>query len=238
VSGGSGDKPQGPPPEESGPQYSLESVAPELAGRQQLKPRALPVQKRARETVLRILACAAELVDEVGVEGFNTNLLAQRAGVRVRTIYRYYPNKLAILTELLFRLNETTLNDEYGGPNALLGDPRRDWRELYRLWIDRALDFARDVPGACLVLGAAQGYPELLELQDRMYDQLAQEMEAALRARGLELPAAQMRALCRSLPEVFDRLALIAHKAEGEQADAMRAEMKRWILGYLSQYLD
>jgi AcrR family transcriptional regulator len=202
-----------------------------------LAPRALPVQKRARETVLRILECAAALVDEVGVERFNTNLLAQRAGVRVRTVYRYYPSKLAILTELVFRLNDT-INDEYGGPISMLADPRRDWRELYDLWIDRQLDFVREVPGARLVLGAAQGYPELLEVQDRMYDRLAQEMEAALGARGLELPVAQMRALCRSVPEVFDRLALLTHKTEGEQADALRAEMKRWILGYLSQYLD
>jgi AcrR family transcriptional regulator len=237
VSGGNGDKPQGLPPDESGPQYSLESVAPDLAGREQFKPRALPVQKRARETVLRILACAAALVDEVGVEGFNTNLLAQRAGVRVRTVYRYFPSKLAILTELVFRLNET-LNEEYGGPLSLLADPRRDWRELQDMMIDRQLDFVREVSGARLMLGAAQGYPELLELQNRMYDHLAQELESALRARGLELPAAQMRALCRSMPEVFDRLTLVVHKAEGEQAEALRAEMKRWILGHLSQYLD
>ena len=237
MSGENGDAPQGPPPEESGPQYSLENVAPELAERDQFKPRALPVQKRARETVLRILECAAALVDEVGIEGFNTNLLAKRAGVRVRTIYRYYPSKLAILTELVFRLNET-LNDEYGGPMSLLADPRADWRALQDMMIDRQIDFAREVPGARLILGAAEGYPELLELQNRMYDQLAQELEAALRGRGLELPAAQMRALCRSMPEVFDRLTLVVHRAEGEEADALRAEMKRWILGHLSQYLD
>ena len=237
MSGENGDAPQGPPPEESGPQYSLENVAPELAERDQFKPRALPVQKRARETVLRILECAAALVDEVGIEGFNTNLLAKRAGVRVRTIYRYYPSKLAILTELVFRLNET-LNDEYGGPMSLLADPRADWRALQDMIFVRLIDFAREVPGARLILVAAEGYPELLELQNRMYDHLAQELEAALRGRGLELPAAQMRALCRSMPEVFDRLTLVVHRAEGEEADALRAEMKRWILGHLSQYLD
>jgi AcrR family transcriptional regulator len=237
VSEGNRDRAQDSPPQESGPHYSLESVAPDLAGREQFKPRALPVQKRARQTVLRLLECAAALVDEVGIEGFNTNLLAQRAGVRVRTVYRYYPSKLAVLTELLFRLNER-LNDEYGGPMSLLADPRRDWRELQETWIDRQIDFAREVPGARLMLGAAEGYPELREVQDRMYDHLAQEIEAALRGRGLELPAAQMRALCRSMPEVFDRLVLVVHKAEGEQADALLAEMKRWVLGHLSRYLD
>ena len=37
------------------------------------------------------------VLDEVGVDGFNTNLLAERAGVRVRTVYRYFPNKGALL---------------------------------------------------------------------------------------------------------------------------------------------
>ena len=46
MSGETGDESQGPPTEESGPRYSLESVAPKLAGREQFKPRALPVQKR------------------------------------------------------------------------------------------------------------------------------------------------------------------------------------------------
>jgi AcrR family transcriptional regulator len=220
-----------------GPQYSLETVAPELAQRDQFKPRALPVQKRARQTVLRTLECAAALVDEVGIEGFNTNLLAQRAGVRVRTIYRYYPTKLAILTDLLLRLTET-LDDEYGGPMAQLADPRADWRALQDMMIDRQIDFVREVPGARLILGGAGGYPELLELQNRMYDHLAHQLEAALRARGLDLPAEQMHALCRSMPEVFDRLTLVVSQAEGEAAEALRAEMKRWILGHLGQYLD
>ena len=110
MSAAGGGRAKGPPPGEREPQYSLEKIAPELAERDQFKPRALPVQNRARETVLRILECAAALIDEVGIEGFNTNLLAERASVRVRTIYRYYPTKLAILTEVLFRLNET-LND-------------------------------------------------------------------------------------------------------------------------------
>jgi len=63
--------------------------------------------------------------------------------------------------------------------------------------------------------------------------ELADQKKLAPRA----LPA-QMRAVCRSVPTVFDRLTLLAHEAEGEQAHALHAETKRWILGYLSQYLD
>ena len=52
----------------------------------------------------QILETAAELVDEVGVVGFTTNLLAERAGIRVRTIYRYFPSKLGVLNALMILL--------------------------------------------------------------------------------------------------------------------------------------
>ena len=74
-------------------------------GRQQsdLSPRVRPVQKRAKETVDQILDNAAILLDEVGVDAFNTNLLAERAEVAVRSVYRYYPNKLAVIVGLAER---------------------------------------------------------------------------------------------------------------------------------------
>jgi AcrR family transcriptional regulator len=69
-----------------------------LSGRHQ------PVQDRSRASVDRILAMTATLLDEVGIEGFNTNLLAERTGVRVRTVYRYFPNKYAVIVALTKRL--------------------------------------------------------------------------------------------------------------------------------------
>jgi AcrR family transcriptional regulator len=58
------------------------------------------MQQRAKETVDQIPDNAASLLQEVGVEEFNTNLIAERAGVAVRSVYRYYPNKLAVIVAL------------------------------------------------------------------------------------------------------------------------------------------
>ena len=44
--------------------------------------------ERAQETVDQILDNAAILLDEVGVDAFNANLLAERAEVAVRSVYR------------------------------------------------------------------------------------------------------------------------------------------------------
>lgn len=59
-----------------------------------------PRQERAKRTYEGILSAAAELLVEVGVERISTNLIAERAGITVPALYRYFPNKYAVLNAL------------------------------------------------------------------------------------------------------------------------------------------
>jgi AcrR family transcriptional regulator len=72
--------------------------------RVQLLETTRPQQQRAIKTYEGILHAAAELLDEVGVERISTNLIAERAGVTVPALYRYFPNKYAVLNSLGARL--------------------------------------------------------------------------------------------------------------------------------------
>jgi AcrR family transcriptional regulator len=63
-----------------------------------------PRQERAIRTYEAILAAASELLVEVGMERISTNLIAERAGVTVPALYRYFPNKYAVLNALGARL--------------------------------------------------------------------------------------------------------------------------------------
>ncbi|MFK8048203.1 MAG: TetR/AcrR family transcriptional regulator [Halioglobus sp.] len=59
-----------------------------------------PRQERAKRTYEAILVSAAQLLIEVGVERISTNLIAERAGITVPALYRYFPNKYAVLHAL------------------------------------------------------------------------------------------------------------------------------------------
>lgn len=63
-----------------------------------------PAQQRAAETFERILAVTAELLADVGFERLSTNLVCERAGLTPPALYRYFPNKYALLYELAMRL--------------------------------------------------------------------------------------------------------------------------------------
>ncbi len=64
----------------------------------------IPRQERAIKTYEAILTATAELLIEVGLERISTNLIAERAGVTVPALYRYFPNKYSVLNTLGSRL--------------------------------------------------------------------------------------------------------------------------------------
>lgn len=65
-----------------------------------------PQQARSRQTVDRILDAAADLIGELGYDSVTTNAIAERADVSIGALYRYFPDKEAILRALAERYVE------------------------------------------------------------------------------------------------------------------------------------
>ena len=102
-----------------------------VRGRFELLEKNKPQQERAKRTYEAILYAAAELLVEVGVERISTNIIAQKAGITVPALYRYFPNKYAVLSALgascMDKQNAVFQFwlDQYSGqssPELLLGD--------------------------------------------------------------------------------------------------------------------
>ena len=68
-------------------------MASESSKNQRRKPR----QARSRATWEAIVEAAAQILERRGPAGFNTNEVAERAGVSIGTLYQYFADKHAIL---------------------------------------------------------------------------------------------------------------------------------------------
>ncbi|MFC6885818.1 MULTISPECIES: TetR/AcrR family transcriptional regulator [Actinomadura] len=68
-----------------------------------IRPRKQPRQVRAELTRQRILTAAAHVFGDHGYAAGTTNRIAERAGISIGSLYQYFPNKDAILAELLIR---------------------------------------------------------------------------------------------------------------------------------------
>jgi AcrR family transcriptional regulator len=59
-----------------------------------------PKQARSRHMTECILKGATRVLSDAGATGFTTNRVAEATGVSIGSLYQYYPNKAALLTEL------------------------------------------------------------------------------------------------------------------------------------------
>lgn len=88
-----------------------------------LTPRKVPTQERSRDTVTRIVEAATAVLMEYGYDGASTNRIAAQAGISPGSLYQYYPNKDAIVIEIV----ETYVDELERGMarrfNALLDAP-------------------------------------------------------------------------------------------------------------------
>lgn len=62
--------------------------------------RRRPKQQRSRLMVDFILEAASQVFDEEGYNGATTNMIAERAGISIGSLYQYFPNKGALILEL------------------------------------------------------------------------------------------------------------------------------------------
>ncbi|KAA6213093.1 TetR/AcrR family transcriptional regulator [Streptomyces albofaciens JCM 4342] len=130
-----------------------------------LTPRKQPRQARAEATRQRILTAAAHVFAEYGYAAGTTNRIAERARVSIGSLYQYYPNKDAILVELLVRhldAGAAAVAERLDGqlPDSL--------EETIRLFVRASVDNHQDDPQLLRVM-AEQGprTPELLDKVSR-----------------------------------------------------------------------
>lgn len=70
----------------------------------QTRTRREPTQERSRRTVARIFDATEAIVGESGVEAATTRAIAERAGVAVPSLYRFFSDRDAILDAMLEEL--------------------------------------------------------------------------------------------------------------------------------------
>jgi AcrR family transcriptional regulator len=197
--------------------------------------RVSPRQARARETVRHLLDTAAVLLDEVGVDGFNTNLLAERAEVRVRTVYRYFPNK----TGVIMALGERAVTEWDAWAEAELAnlDNSGDWRPAIEHATRGLLGILRELPGHAAIRRAMRAVPELYALDQEDNARMAGTYAKALRRLAPDLAPARARRIARCLIESMVAIVDLAMEESPANARGLIDELVEMQRAYLEPIL-
>lgn len=145
-------------------------------------PRKRPSQGRSQHTVEVIVEAATRVFDQEGLQA-TTNRIAELAGVSIGSLYQYFPDKLALITELHERhcalVGQSVLSALDASESLPLGD-------VVRRVVAGSLSVHRDRPGLQRVLHAQ--LPQLREPDEAspakraMCERIRQLLEACLPA--------------------------------------------------------
>ncbi|MDR3367550.1 TetR/AcrR family transcriptional regulator [Rhodoferax sp.] len=126
----------------------------------------LPAQQRATETYELILDVAAKMLIDVGIERLSTNMVCAQAGLTPPALYRYFPNKYALLSELAQRLmqRQNELIPQWITLEVLAGSVSDLEQALAGLLLD-TYKVTKQTPGGVWILRALRAVPTLQKVR-------------------------------------------------------------------------
>ncbi len=194
--------------------------------------RSVKRQARGRQRIADILEAALALFAEIGYEGTSTNAIAARAGISPGSLYQFFPNKEAIAEALSAQLVEqmraahSSAFDLVKVTDLTLDEP-----------IDRVVDpliaFNLANPGAKALM-ANTDLPARLEGAARPLQQaVVGRVAAILEARSPQLPAAERNLAAMVTVRIVAAMMPPIVAAQGAERDALIAELKKALHGYV-----
>lgn len=171
-----------------------------------VKLRARPTQARSIATFNAVLDAAGRVLEARGFGALTTNAVAAEAEVTVRAIYRYFPNKHALVAELAQRMSDqwaAALSTPVGADSAPLAER---WPDYLRQFVAAV----ESTPGGRAVLLAMRSDPVLSRVDEAANRRYIADVAAELEAECPELagPRAVSVAtvLLRSTTAVIDEI--------------------------------
>jgi AcrR family transcriptional regulator len=131
-----------------------------------IQPRRHPQQSRSKVRVEAILETARELIGEHGIDAISVRSIAAQAGVPISSVYQYFPDKSAIVRQLM-----ETYRKQF---QEMLMSDYQDLHEPEELLlalqhsVDRYLQFFVAEPAYATIWAGVQANPtlRLLDAQD------------------------------------------------------------------------
>ncbi len=196
-------------------------------------PRKSPEQDRSRATVEAIVEAAAHILVKYGYDAFTTNRVAERAGVSIGSLYQYFPNKDALLSELMRRhVAEIERGVEEMAAHALTA-PLAD---VIRAGIQQNVQSHLIDPELHRVLSEEVPSLGALDWKKPLNDRMAVRLRGMLEARRGEIVAGDIDLAVYIMTRTVEAVVhnAVCHQPEALRSGALTDELTRMLIGYLT----
>lgn len=180
--------------------------------------RRTPSQKRSRERVEHILACASSLIAEKGNDAMRMSEVAEKAGISIGSLYQYFPDKAAIVRTLAERYNAISrvcIEGEFAKVTTMA-----ELRDAFAALFDTYYELFLAEPVMRDIWSAMQADKALrqIELEEsRATGRLLADVLARLQPQRPRAAIDEVAFLIMHLGECTMRLAVSVDRAEGDR---------------------
>jgi AcrR family transcriptional regulator len=195
--------------------------------------RSAPVQERGAQTMERVLRAAAELLQETGFENLSTNAICERAGLTPPALYRYFPNKYAVMRELGERLMDR--QNEALAQWAASGLPDDDVAGSIAQVLKTTLDVTRDATAGGWIMRSLHASPLLSEVRLNSHRKMTGQLAAWASQKWPDADAHRVFAAMRLSIEIGYAVVEMIVDDETLDADALIAQTAEMIAASLAR---
>ncbi|MDF1686881.1 MAG: TetR/AcrR family transcriptional regulator [Parvibaculaceae bacterium] len=190
-----------------------------------------PRQERAMRTFDLVLTSAVILLEKDGFDKLTTNAICKHAGLTPPALYRYFPNKYAVLRELGERLMQVQ-NLDYFRWQDKYADVLPDADSIAQL-IRSQYDVTCAQRGAKWIMRSLHSVPELAEVRTTSHAYVADKMTAPFRHQKVAWDEKTLQRRCRIMVETSYAVLEMLLDERSEDVDAICQDTGRLIAGFM-----
>jgi AcrR family transcriptional regulator len=197
-----------------------------------------PLQERSRQTYEAILAAAAALLEEVGIDSLSTNMICARANLTPPALYRYFPNKYALLRELGVRLMQVQDKAvfDWVAAGGLVANSMEEALEKDFEITKRVIDITRAQPASLWIARAMRAVPMLREVRIESRNHVAEVLFQAMRPRYRNTSDEALRRAVRLNIELSSAAIEMIMEEPDAQTDEFIRELSWMMLLYFRRF--
>lgn len=190
-----------------------------------------PRQERAMRTFDLVLTSAVVLLEKDGFDKLTTNAICKHAGLTPPALYRYFPNKYAVLRELGERLMQVQNLDYFRWQeNNSVGIPNA--HRIAQL-LRSQYDVTCTQRGAKWIMRSLHSVPELAKVRTSSHAYVADKMAAPFRNQNVAWDEKTLQRRCRIMVETSYAVLEMLLDEASEDVDLICQDTGRLIARFM-----
>lgn len=193
--------------------------------------RRRPQQARSRQRFNQILDTAAHILEDIGYEATSTELIAEKAGTSIGSLYRFFPDKSAIVYALAERYAEQMKSLFANHFNSYTVDISLD--QVVDEIIDAFDDFYTNQPGCRIVMLQSLVSAEIRAVNKQADYAMLEQLDAFFASLNPELDPNRRRLASQVSIEIANALQIWSLAQEDNFRRQIVEETKQVLIRYL-----